>query len=349
MRMCFFGKAMVAGAVLAVAGGAALAGQNEAAGQVVNIYSYRQPFLIKPFLKAFTERTGIRVNVVFAKKGVVERLKAEGENTSADMVLTSDISRLAALKAAGLTQAVDSVLLAAAIPAHLRDPEGHWFGLSKRARVIIAHRTRVKPDEVKDYEDLAKPHMKGRVCIRSGKNTYNISLFASFIAHKGEAETEQFLRALKSNLARKPQGNDRAQAKAIHEGQCDVALINTYYMGKMLTNEKKPEQKAWAAAVRVIFPNQDNRGTHMNISGAVIVKHARHKTAAVKLLEFLAGDMAQTMYAAMNHEYPVKPGVGWSDLLKSWGAFREDTLPLARVGEHGPAAARLVDKVGFDH
>ncbi len=317
--------------------------------KVVHVYSWRQPFLLRPLLEAFTRETGIRVKVAFARKGLLERLKAEGANTGADLVLASDVSRLAALKEAGLLRAVDSERLRRDVPAHLRDPDDTWFALSRRARIIVAHRQRVGREEVRDYEDLAAPHMKGRVCMRSGRHPYNVALFASFIAHRGEAWTERYLRALKANLARKPQGNDRAQARAIHEGQCDVAIINTYYLGKMATNDKKPEQKRWVASLRVVFPNQSGRGTHVNISGGAVARHARHPRAALRLLEFLAGEKAQRIYAAVNHEYPVRRGVPLSDMVRSWGAFREDTLPLARVAAHVPAAARLVNITGLDN
>ncbi len=318
-------------------------------GVMVNVYSYRQPFLIRPLMDAFTRKTGIKVNIVFAKKGMLERLQAEGENTSADVVLTVDISRLSALKNAGLLQSVQSDVLHKNIPAHLRDEDNQWFALTTRARLVVAHKDKVKEGEIANYEDLTGDKWKGRICTRSGKHPYNVALWSSIIAHKGNAEAEKFLSGLKANLARKPQGNDRAQVKAIFEGVCDVAIINSYYLGKMATNDKKPEQKKWYSALRVIFPNQGNRGTHVNISGAGVVKHSKNRDNAVKLLEYLASDEAQKMYAEVNHEYPIKAGVKWSDLVASWGSFKMDTLPLSKVAANARKATQLVDKVGYDH
>ncbi len=330
-----------------------------AEGNHVNLYSYRQPFLMKPLLDAFTRKTGIKVNMVYAKTGMLERLKAEGRNSPADAVLTADIGRLTDLVRAGLVQPVTSAVLTANVPPRYRHPDGLWFGLTTRARVIYAHKTRVRPGEVSTYEDLADPRFKGRVCTRSGKHAYNISLLASLIAAKGEKAAEEWARALKANLARRPQGNDRAQVRAIKEGECDVALGNSYYMGKMATNDKKPEQKEWAAAVTVIFPNQPRagqqaedprgRGTHVNISGAAVTKSAKNRDNAIRLLEFLSGDFAQRIYAEQNFEYPVKPGVPPHPLVASWGTFKADTLHLAEVAKYRAAAAKIMDRVGFDH
>lgn len=334
--------AVIAAAMLASVPGA------RAASEEVNLYSYRQPFLIQPMLDVFTEKTGITVNVAYAEEGMLERIKAEGENTPADAVLTADIGRLKDMEDAGVLAAVNSEVLSENIPAAYRHPDGYWFGLTTRARIIFASKDRVGADEVTSYEDLADPKMKGRICIRSGKHLYNISLIASMIAHKGVEETEKWLLGVKANLARKPQGNDRAQAKAIYEGQCDVAIANTYYMGNMQTNDEKPEQKEWASAINIIFPNQGDRGTHVNISGAAVLKHAKRKENAVKLLEFLASETAQSMYAAQNFEYPVKPGVAVSERVQSWGSFKADTISLSEVAKHRAEAARMVDRIGFD-
>jgi len=316
--------------------------------KVVNLYSYRQPFLIKPLLDEFTKQTGIRVNTVFAKKGMLEKIRAAGENNPADAILTVDIGRLNELKEAGVLQAVDSDTLRANVPQHLRHPEGLWFGLTTRARMVLASRDRVAPDEVRSLADLARPKLKGRICTRSGKHPYNIALIASVIAHDGLAKAEQWLRGVKANLARKPQGNDRAQAKGIYEGVCDVALANNYYMGKMATNDKKPEQKQWAKAVRVQFLDQNGRGQHVNISGAAITRTAKNRDNAVALIEFLSGETAQRIYASDNHEYPVKSGVPLSDLVASWGTFKTDTLSIDEIAKHRKAASMLVDKVGYD-
>ena len=318
------------------------------APQEVNLYSYRQPFLINPVLDEFTRRTGIKVNVVYAKKGMLEKLKAAGENTPADAVLTVDIGRLNELKKAGLLQPVRSTVLENNIPAHLRHPDGLWFGLTIRARIALVSKNRVKPDALKTYADLADPKFRGRICMRSGKHPYNIALIASVIAHEGKDGAEKWLRGVKANLARKPQGNDRAQAKAIYEGVCDIGIANTYYMGKMATNEKKPEQKKWAEAVRVVFLNQGGRGNHINISGAAVTRNAKNQADAVKLIEFLSGDFAQKIYASQNFEYPAKAGVAIDPLVRSWGDFKADTVSLEKIATLRATASRLVDKVRFN-
>ena len=314
----------------------------------VNLYSYRQPFLIEPMLEEFTRQTGTKVNVVFAKKGMVEKIKAAGDNNPADAVLTVDIGRLDALRKAGLLEPVDSAVLDEAVPAHLRHPDGLWFGLTTRARVALTSKDRVKPGELQTLADLADPKFKGRLCTRSGKHVYNVALIASVIAHEGEEAAEQWLAGVRDNLARKPQGNDRAQAKGIHEGVCDVAISNHYYMGKMATNEKKPEQKEWAKAVNVQFLDQNGRGNHVNISGAAVIKGAKNRDNAVALLEFLAGDQAQNMYATVNFEFPVKDGIKTHELVESWGSFKADDLSLEEIASHRTTATRLVDKTGFD-
>ncbi len=316
----------------------------------VNIYSYRQPFLIEPLLKAFSEETGIKTNVVFAKKGLLERLEHEGANSPADILLTSDIGPLSDAVAKGLFAPFNSEIVNKNVPEQFRDPEGRWVGLTSRARLVYASKERVKEGEISSYADLADPKWKGKICTRSGKHTYNLSLIGSVIAHDGEEKAESWLRAVKDNLARKPQGNDRAQVKAIKEGVCDLALGNSYYFGKMLTNEKEPEQKEWAASVNLIFPDQEGRGAHMNISGAGIAKNAPHPEAAQKLIEFLTEQQAQQYYADANFEFPVRPGTPKSDLVKQYmGDFKGDTINLQRVAEQRAAAAKLVDKVGFDN
>lgn len=316
----------------------------DAAGEV-NIYSFRQPQLIQPIVDRFQAETGIKANIVYAEKGLLERLKAEGENSPADVVLTADVGNLNDLVEAGVLQGVRSDVLEANIPAQYRDPEGRWFGLTMRARVIYASQQRVQPGEIARYEDLADPRFKGRVCSRSGKHVYMVSLIASMIAETGEAQTERWLQGFKDNLARKPQGNDRAQAKAISEGECDVALGNTYYYGAMQGN---PEERAWAEAVTLVFPNQADRGTHVNISGAAVTKASKNRGEAVRLIEYLSGDEAQRLYAEQNFEYPVKPGVPPSEIVASWGSFKADSIPLIEVAQQRAAASRLVDRVGFD-
>ncbi len=317
---------------------------NAVADGEVNIYSYRQPFLIKPMLNAFTQQTGIKANVVFAPKGMITRLKQEGKNSPADMILTVDIGRINDAVEAGVLQAVKTEKLTANIPSQDRDPAGLWYGLTRRARIVYASRERVKPGELSTYEALADPKWKGRICIRSSQHVYNVALLASLVSHHGEEKAEEWARGLKANLARKPQGNDRAQVKAIFAGECDISLGNSYYMGKMLTNEK---QIGWAESVFVFFPNQEGRGAHMNISGAGVTRHAGRKENAVKLLEFLSDDLAQKMYAEQNFEYPVKPGVPWSGLVESWGKFKADDIALVKVAENRATAIKIFDRVGI--
>ncbi len=327
---------------------AAFAAAPAVADGEVNIYSYRQPFLIQPLLDAFTEETGIKTNVVFAAKGLGERIAAEGENSPADVMMTVDIGRLDGAKQLGITQPVVSDVVNANIPAQYRDPEGHWIGLTNRARVIYASKDRVDQETI-TYEDLADPKWKGRLCTRSGQHVYTIGLIASMIAHNGEEKTEEWLAGVRDNLARKPAGNDRAQVKAIFAGECDISLGNTYYMGKMQTNDKEPEQKEWADSVRILFPNSDGRGSHVNLAGVVLAKHAPNQDNAMKLIEFLTSENAQKIYAESNFEYPVTPGVDVSERVQSWGELKPDTLPLADIAENRKTASELVDKVGFDN
>lgn len=316
-----------------------------AAGEI-NIYSYRQEFLIRPFLEKFEADTGIQVNVLFARKGLLERLKAEGANSPADVVLTVDVARLDALAKAGLFQPVRSPILEANVPAHLRHPDGLWFGLSKRTRILYATRERLPGDLALSYEDLARPEWKGRVCMRSAKHVYNRALFASMLAHHGEDATRTWLTGLKANQARKPQGNDRNQIKAVRAGICDVAIGNHYYYLKML-HGSDAEQADWARTVRVIFPNQDGRGAHVNISGVGIARHAPNAGAAIRLVEFLTGETAQRMYADLNYEYPVRPDVAVSERVAVLGAFKEDALPIQAVADNSTAATRLTNAVGL--
>jgi len=311
----------------------------------VNLYSYRQPFLIKPLFEAFTKETGIAVNVIFAKKGLAERLVREGRNSPADLIFTVDIGRLTDVVDKNLVQSVTSEILQTNIPSQYRDPDGMWFGLTTRTRSIYASKERANLRDIENYEDLSKPVWKGRICMRSGKHAYNLALIASMIAHQGEADTVTWLKGLKSNLARKPQGNDRAQVKAIKEGVCDISIGNNYYFGKML-NDK--EQSVWANAVHLTFPNQNNRGTHVNISGMALTQNAPNKENAIKLMEFLSQEQAQRIYADQNFEYPVNPNVEPSEQVQSWGKFKSDTLPLSDIAKLRKRAAQLVDEVAFD-
>ncbi len=334
--------ARIAAALVAIASvGSVASAQGE-----VNIYSYREPGLIDPLLKAFTAKTGIKTNVVFASAGLNERLAAEGKNSPADVLLTVDAGRLSEAKDAGLTQPVDSSKLQA-IPAQFRDPDKQWFGLTMRARVVYASKERVKQDAI-TYEELADPKWKGKICIRSGQHVYNTSLVATLIAHKGEAFAEQWLKGVKANLAQKPAGGDREQVRDVRNGKCDLAVGNTYYMALMMTNEKNPEQKEWASAVKILFPNAADRGTHVNISGVALAKNAPHKANGIALMEFLASDEAQGIYAVANNEYPVSPKVAPSQIVQSWGPLKADTLPLANIGKYRKRASELIDNVNFD-
>lgn len=321
-------------------------------GAEVNILSERQEFLLRPFLEVFEEQTGIETNVVYLKKGSLERLKHQPG--AVDLLLTVDIANLTAIADAGLLQPHGSKLLKNRIPFKFQDPRGRWVALTARARVIFYALSRVDPHALSTYEALAEPEFNGKVCMRSGYHNYNVALISAMISALGESKTLAWLRGLKSNLARRPQGNDRAQVKAIYHGQCDVALGNTYYMGKMLERE---DQREWAQSVGIFFPDQQGRGTHMNISGGAIVSGAKNRAQAVKLLEFLSGGLAQYMYAEVNHEYPVIEGVALSGIVRKFGAeqpgiengvFKQDSLPLTEIGKNRRKAILLLDQAGFD-
>lgn len=313
----------------------------------VNVYSYRQPFLVQPLFDAFTEQSGVKVNVLFANKGLVERLRQEGANSPADLIFTVDIGRLSEVYDAKLTQPVVSTALEAAIPDIYREPEGHWYGLTRRARIIYASKDRISPEDApKTYEELADPKWKGRICTRSGSHVYQVGLVAAMIAHHGEEKAETWLKGLKQNLARKPQGNDRAQVKAIMEGECDIALGNHYYYVLMQQNE---EQSVWAKSAYPIFPSiGGGTGTHVNISGMALTKAAPNQGNAVKLMEFLAGPLAQQMYAEQNFEYPILEGVAEAGVLKAMGTLKSDDLPLSDISQNRSMAMKLVDKVGYN-
>ncbi|MEO8651819.1 MAG: Fe(3+) ABC transporter substrate-binding protein [Hyphomicrobiaceae bacterium] len=314
------------------------------AAEKVNIYSYRQPQLIDPLLKAFTAKTGIETNVVFAPAGLNERIAAEGANSPADLLFTVDAGRLAEAKDAGLTQSVKIPELDV-IPAAFRDADGHWFGLTMRGRVVYASKERVKQRTI-TYDELADPKWKGKICSRSGQHVYNTSLLATVIAHKGEAAAEAWIKGVKDNLARKPAGADREQVRDVQAGLCDLAIANTYYMAAML---KDPTQKVWAESVNMIFPDATtSRGTHVNISGMALTKHAPNKAAALKLMAYLASDEAQKLYAEGNNEYPISPHVPASALVMSWGKLVPDKLPIGNIAKYRKQASELMDKVRFD-
>ena len=311
----------------------------------VNIYSYRQPFLIEPLTTAFTDKTGIKVNIVYLRKGMIERMKAEAKRSPADVVLTVDISRLSALVEAELTQQVVSQTLSTNVPEKYRDPAGHWFGLTTRARIIYVSKERVPAGEIKSYEDLADPKWRGKVCTRSGLNAYNLALTSAIIHHHGEDYAKKWLDGFKQNLARKPQGNDRAQVKAIWAGECDLSIGNTYYMGKML---KDPEQADWAKSVNIVFPTFEGGGTHVNVSGIGMAKFSPNKDNALALMEFLSSGEAQEIYATANFEYPIAPGTKVDDLVKSWGSFNADNVNLMTIAKLRKKALKLTEIVDFD-
>ena len=312
----------------------------------VNIYSYRQPELIQPLLDKFTETTGIATNVAYVDQGLVDRLVAEGKRSPADIILTTDISRLTAAKEAGVTQPVDSSVLIEALPENLRDPDGHWFGMTTRARIVYASKDRVAPGEITTYEDLADPKWKGRICTRSGTHVYTLGLIGAVMAHNGVEATEAWLAGVKANLAQAPQGNDRAQVKAIWAGVCDISLGNTYYMGAMLND---PEQIEWANSVRIEFPTfADGSGTHINVSGVAMTASAPNRDAAQTFIEFLASPEAQEIYAAEVFEYPASKDARISPAVAAWGTFTPDTTALAEIAANRAEALRLAERVDFD-
>ena len=330
---------------LLVAVGLALAVTQVNADEV-NVYTSRQPELIQPIFDAFTAESGVSVNVLYSGKGLIERMKAEGKRSPADLYITSDIANVKAATDAGLTQPHGSTVVEDVVPADLRDAGGHWFALTTRVRVIYASKERVAEGAVTTYEDLADPKWKGRICTRPGHHYYNLGLIAAMIAHHGPEQAREWVGGLKANRARKPQGNDRAQVKAVWAGECDIAIGNTYYMGKMLA---KSDQRAWAESVNVIFPVFEGGGAHVNISGAAVTISSPNHDAAMKLVAFMLSAEAQKLYAEMNYEYPVRAGVAASELVAGWGIFETDTIPLTEIARLRGEALKLVGETGFDN
>jgi iron(III) transport system substrate-binding protein len=314
----------------------------------VNVYSARKEALIKPLLDKFSAETGIKTNLITAKADkLLTRMINEGRNTPADVFITVDAGRLHRAKEANLLQPINNSTIEKAVPAHLRDSDKLWIGLSQRARVIFYAKDRVKPEELSTYEDLANSKWQKRICIRGSGNIYNQSLVASMIAMNGQAETEKWVSALVGNFARDPKGGDRDQIKAAAAGQCDLAIANTYYYGKMLSSKKDDGQVAAANKMGVFWPNQSDRGVHVNVSGAGIVKYSKNKENAVKLLEYLVGDEAQSWYADVNYEYPVSQTAKVSGLVAKWGNFKSDTLNLSKLGEFNSDAVKTMDRAGW--
>ncbi len=320
---------------------------NAVKAREVNVYSARKEALILPLLEKFKAETGIDFNLITAKADeLLKRLESEGRSTPADVFITTDAGRLQRAKEAGVLRAVNNPELDARIPQHLRDSENHWFGMSRRARVIFYARDRVDVKELSTYEALGDPRWKGRICIRSSSNIYNQSLVASMIEAQGVEEAEAWARGLVANFARNPAGGDTDQLRAAAAGQCDIAIANTYYYGRLVKSDKETDREV-AESLGLFWPNQDGRGAHVNVSGAAVTKHAKHPEAAERLLEFMAGAESQTWYGEVNLEYPVTDDVQSSDLLKSFGEFKGDSLNLSRLGENNRAAVQLMDRAGW--
>ena len=317
-----------------------------AAAQEINLYTTREPGLMKPLMDSFTKSTGIRVNSIFIKDGLAERVAAEGSRSPADVLMTVDIGALFDLVEKGLTQPVQSAVLERAVPANLRGREGEWFALSLRARVLYVHKDLNL--SAFTYEQLADPAWKGKICTRAGQHPYNTALIAAYIAHHGEARAETWLNGFKDGLARTATGGDRDGARDIMGGICDIAVANSYYVGLMRSGAGGPEQQKWAAAIKVLLPTFAGGGTHVNVSGASIAKNSPNRAAAVRFLEYLVSDEAQKIYAEANYEYPVTAGAAVHPIIAELGVLKVDPISLADVARHRTTASRLVDKVGFD-
>ncbi|MEO1515407.1 MAG: Fe(3+) ABC transporter substrate-binding protein [Bacteroidota bacterium] len=315
----------------------------------ITLYTHRHYDTDKEIFAQFEEQTGITINVVKdGASALINKMETEGEQSPADLLITVDAGRLVDAKQKGLLQPIESDFLRKTVPEKLSDSQTHWIGLTKRARIVVYHPEKVDPEELTTYEDLVSERWKGKLLIRSSDNIYNQSLMASIIANLGEEAAEEWARGMVANFARTPSGNDRDQVKAILAGEGDIAIINTYYLGKLL-NSADPQEVEAGEAVRVFFPNQGegDRGAHINISGVGLAKHAKNKEDAIRLIEYLASKEVQERFASANYEYPVNPEAEASDLLKSWGDFKEDSLPLVKLGELNRDAVVLFDKVDW--
>lgn len=307
----------------------------------VVVYSARIEQLIKPMFDAFTKETGIKVKYTTDNEGaLLARLEAEGKNTPADMLITADAGNLWAASQAGLLKPVKSEVLESNIPAHLRDPANEWFGLSIRARTLIYNTKKVKPEELSTYEDLADPKWRKRLCLRTSKKVYNQSLVAMMIAEHGEAKTEEIVKGWVANLATDPLSDDTRALEFVAAGKCDVTIVNTYYFGRLMSKDPK-------LPLAVFWPNQNDGGVHVNISGAGVTRHGRHEAAAIKLLEFLSSDKAQNLFADVNMEYPVNPKIAADPFVAAWGEFKQNPMNLAKAGELQTAAVKLMDRAGY--
>ncbi|BBM83869.1 Fe(3+) ABC transporter substrate-binding protein [Candidatus Uabimicrobium amorphum] len=315
--------------------------------ETVTIYTHRHYPSDKELYKQFTKETGIEVIVRKGKANeLIKKIEIEGEKTEADILITVDVGRLHFAQQKGVLQAVSSETLTKNVPEHLRHKDGYWYALTKRARVIVHHKDRVKPEELSTYEDLASEKWKGKIAIRSSSNVYNQSLLASVIVANGKEKAQSWAKSVVNNMARKPTGNDRDQVKAVAAGKADLAVVNTYYLGKLLNSDNADEVSA-GKAVKIFFPNQNDRGTHVNISGAGVTKHTKNKENAMKLIEFLTGKEAQKTFAQVNYEYPIHPEVKPSELVASWGEFKEDKVNLAELGANNKEAVKVFDVVGW--
>ncbi len=321
--------------------------QVPAMAQEVNLYSYRQEGLIKPLLDAFTQKTKIKVNLVSGgEDALIERLKAEGAASPADLLITVDAGRLVRAKEAGLFQPVKSAVIVEIVPAAYRDPDGTWTALSLRGRPIMYSVERVKPSDLSTYEDLASPKWKGKICVRTSSHIYNQSMLAVMIETLGPARAEAWAKGITDNLARKPQGGDRDQLKAVATGECDIALANTYYLAG-LTQSKDPADQDVAKKVKIFWPNQGDHGAHVNVSGIGVTKSAKNVANAVKFIEFLLSDEAQRIHADVVGEYPIKPGIPRSEVVASFGTFKASTVPLEVLAKNNAEAVRITDRVGW--
>jgi iron(III) transport system substrate-binding protein len=333
----------IAAACLIAAATAAIAAEEP----VLNLYSSRHYQTDEALYDNFTRQTGIKINrIEAAEDALLERLKNEGDKSPADVLVTVDAGRLWRAEQLGLFMPVKSALLAERVPPELRHPDGLWFGFSTRARPIFYAKGRVDPKDLRDYEDLANPKFKGKVCIRSSSAMYNLSLMSSMIAADGSARAEAWARGVVANFARDPKGGDTDQLKAVAAGECDIAVSNTYYFVRLMKSGN-PADRAAAEKIGVIFPNQDNRGAHVNISGAGVLRYAPHRENAVKFLEYLASDAAQSYFANGNNEYPVSARVKANPELESLGAFKKDAINVSMYGKNQPAAQQIYDRAGW--
>ncbi len=331
---------------LAAAGLVAVALAGPAGAQEVNLYTTREPGLIQPLLDAFTAETGVKVNSIFVRDGLAERVAAEGTRSPADVLMTVDFGNLIDLVEKGLTQPVESAVLNAAVPEHLRGEGGQWYALSMRARVIYAAKD--LPIDTFTYEQLADPEWRNRLCVRSGQHPYNTAMIAAHIVYHGEDATRAWLEGMKQNLARAATGGDRDVARDIMGGICDIGVGNSYYVGLMRSGRGGPEQVKWGEAIKVILPTFEGGGTHVNISGAAVARHSPNRGEAVRLLEYLVSDDAQKLYAEANFEYPVKRGAEIDPIIAALGDLEVDPTPLVDIARQRDAASRLVDRVRFD-